>query len=68
MQTDVSERPYSADGVTEHPFGHKLSSNNIKQGYETVVKNMKCLLFIFFSSSVITSSGGVGHLHICCWY
>lgn len=31
MQTDTSERPYSADGVTKHPFGHKLSTNNIKQ-------------------------------------
>lgn len=40
--------PYSADGVTEHPFGHKLSTNNIKQGYETVLTNTKCHLFIFF--------------------
>lgn len=40
--------PYSADGVTEHPFGHKLSINSIKQGYETVLTNTKCHLFIFF--------------------
>lgn len=32
MQTDASERPYSADGVTKHPSGHKLSTNNTKQG------------------------------------
>lgn len=44
MQTDTSERPYSADGVTKHPSGHKLSTNSTKQGQETAVTKYKVSL------------------------
>lgn len=50
MQADASERPYSADGVTKHPFQQKLDTNNIKQGQETAAAKYKVsLVYIFLA-------------------